>query len=393
MFDHGSRLKLIASLTLLLCLLAPHFATPLHAIDLPSFSYSQNFDGIGTATTATLPTDWRVSKDGTVRTVGSYAAATTATELVAGNSMSSSAANGIYNYGAGVANSAADRAVGWISSGMATRSGNLYVRFTNTTGSAIQSLNIAYDVEKYRGGSNAAGFSIQLYYSTDGATWTSAGPSFLTNFGADAANTGFASAPGTTTAVAGTLTFPTAIANNADFYLAWNYSVTSGTTTSNAQGLGIDNFQITGGTLSVMLASLSAVSQGDRVIVAWETVSELNNQGFNLYRATAVDGPRTLLNSALIPAQRPGSSDGAAYTWTDSSVSPGSSYFYWLEDVDLTGARTLHAPVSVTVADPTAITLSTIGTRRGAGGWPWLLVGSALLAGAILRRQGRRVVR
>ena len=30
------------------------------------------------------------------------------------------------------------------------------------------------DVEKYRGGSNAAGFRIQLFYSTDGATWTSA---------------------------------------------------------------------------------------------------------------------------------------------------------------------------------------------------------------------------
>ena len=86
-----------------------------------------------------------------------------------------------------------------------------------------------------------------MYYSTDGATWNSAGTSFLTSFaGGDATNAGYASAPGVTVAVSGqTLTFSSAIAASTDFYLAWNYSVTSGTTTSNAQGLGIDNVTVT----------------------------------------------------------------------------------------------------------------------------------------------------
>ena len=91
-----------------------------------STASTQNFDSIGTAATATLPTDFRVDKPATVRTVGTYAAALTATSLAGGNSLSTTAQNGIYNFGAGVATSATDRAIGFLSSGTATSSGNLY---------------------------------------------------------------------------------------------------------------------------------------------------------------------------------------------------------------------------------------------------------------------------
>lgn len=40
-----------------------------------------------------------------------------------------------------------------------------------------------------------AGFRFQMYYSTDGANWTSAGADFLTSFAADANNNGFSPAP------------------------------------------------------------------------------------------------------------------------------------------------------------------------------------------------------
>ena len=126
-----------------------------------------------------------------------------------------------------------------------TQSGNLYARSRNTTGGPLNGLQISYDVEKYRGGSNAAGFRIQLFYSTDGTTWTSAGADFLTAFGADAGNTGFASAPGATVSVTNQ-TLPAAIPNDATFYLAWNYSVSTGSTTSNAQALAVDNIAILG---------------------------------------------------------------------------------------------------------------------------------------------------
>lgn len=66
---------------------------------------------IGIAANATLPTGWKVDKNNTVRKVGTYTGAGTAAEISDGNSMANNAANGIYNYGAGPAASAADRAL------------------------------------------------------------------------------------------------------------------------------------------------------------------------------------------------------------------------------------------------------------------------------------------
>lgn len=204
--------------------------------------YLENFDSMGTSAQANLPANWKVDKIGTVRTTGTWSAAGTQTNYKAGNNMSTTASNGIYNYGAGPADSATDRALGWISSGSGTQSGNAYVQLKNNIGGPLTRIWVAYDVEKYRQGSNTAGFSIQMYYSLDGNTWTSAGPTFLTSFAADSNNNGYPTAPGVTQHVEGWLTIN--VPENAIFYLAWNYSVTSGTTTANAQALGIDNVYI-----------------------------------------------------------------------------------------------------------------------------------------------------
>src|ERR1700755_1549664 len=52
---------------------------------------SQDFNGIGTGATATLPADFKVDKNTAARSVGTYAGAGTATELADGASVSSSA--------------------------------------------------------------------------------------------------------------------------------------------------------------------------------------------------------------------------------------------------------------------------------------------------------------
>jgi hypothetical protein len=188
---------------------------------------TQNFDSIGTAAASTLPADFRVDKLTTVRTVGTYGAATTATNLAGGANLSSTASNGIYNFGSGTTTTGPDRAIGFLSSGTGTTSGNLYAQYVNDSGGSLSGLNISYDVEKYRGGSNAAGFRIQLFYSNDGASWTSAGSDFLTGFTADAANTGFANAPGTTVSIVNK-TLGVTIVNGSNLFLAWNYSVVQG---------------------------------------------------------------------------------------------------------------------------------------------------------------------
>ena len=204
---------------------------------LPGVSISQNFNDIGTSATATLPTNWKASRSLTERTVN-FADAVTLTERAGGNNLSTTAANGIYNFGA----DASDRAVGFLSSGTATKSGNLFFEAKNAGQAAINSFQISYNVEKYRNGSNPSGYSMRLFYSTDGSNWTEA-TDFRKSFPADADNSGFAVAPGLVEPVSGTLNL--SVAPGQPVYFAWNYSVTSGSTTTNAQALGIDDLVIT----------------------------------------------------------------------------------------------------------------------------------------------------
>jgi len=245
------------------------FAVVKAAIGIPTGTpYSQTFDSIGTTATATLPLDFRADRTTTatssdMRKVGVFAAAGTTTTQFGGANLSTSAANGIYNFGSGTTTTGPDRAIGFLASGTATASGNLYAQLTNNTGGPLTGLQISYDVEKYRNGSNAAGFRIQLFYSTDGATWTSAGSDFLTAFAADGNNNGFATAPGTTVSVA-SKTLSVAIPTGSTFYLAWNYSVSTGSTVTNAQALAIDNVSIvgvaTGGDVAPSVSSTTPVT-------------------------------------------------------------------------------------------------------------------------------------
>ncbi|HYJ85637.1 MAG TPA: DNA/RNA non-specific endonuclease [Pyrinomonadaceae bacterium] len=213
--------------------------------------YTQNFDVMGVpataTTTSTLPTDFRADALTAVNKVGEFSAAETTTARAGGANLATNAANGIYNFGSGTANlGGSDRAVGFLASGTGTASGNLYAQMVNSTGGDLSGLQISYNVEKYRNGTNAAGFRIQMFYSTDGIIWTSAGDNFLTPFDADANNNGFATAPGPVVKAVNNQTLSTSISNGSNFYLAWNYSVSSGSTTTNAQALAIDDISILG---------------------------------------------------------------------------------------------------------------------------------------------------
>ena len=84
-----------------------------------------------------------------------------------------------------------------------------------------------------------------------------------------------------------------------------------------------------------------------KAFLGWKTGTEVNNAGFNVYRASSVDGPYEKVNGALIVAQGDPVS-GARYRFIDSAASPGTTY-YRLEDVDLNGGSTLHGPVSVRI--------------------------------------------
>lgn len=103
---------------------------------------------------------------------------------------------------------------------------------------------------------------------------------------------------------------------------------------------------------AVDLLSFAATAEKKAVTLTWETATETDNLGFNLYRAEAVDGERTKINLQLIPTNvPPGSPFGGVYSYTDTILKYKQTYFYWLEDLDIYGNAELHGPVEVS---PTA---------------------------------------
>lgn len=217
---------------------------PAIELNADKLSTQENFDLMGTAADATLPEGWRIDRQTSApRTVGSYAASQNQTMYAGGASLPSNAKNGLWNFGQ---DDSSDRAVGGISTGVAdgTRCVNVYAHFLNTGIKNIENLQISYDVEKYRKGNNAAGFTVQMYYSVDGRNWTSAGNDFCTTFAADAATEGYATVPGDVRSVSAVL--DAKMQPSVDFYLAWNITVTSGDNAAGAMALAIDNFQLTG---------------------------------------------------------------------------------------------------------------------------------------------------
>ena len=71
------------------------------------------------------------------------------------------------------------------------------------------------------------------------------------------------------------------------------------------------------------------------VEIKWETATELNTAGFNLYRSQSADSNFTQINTeeGLIPSEGDAVS-GAAYTYVDSDVEVGQTYHYLLEEVE-----------------------------------------------------------
>lgn len=271
-------------------------------------SITQNFNSMGAS--STLPSNWKVLNSSTVRDNSlSFASASTSTSQSGGNGISTSASNGTYKFNANNVNT--ESAIGGLSSGSASKTVTLFCELINNGATTISNFTISYNVEKFRNGSNSSGFSIQLLYSTNGSTWVECGNDFLTSFSADGNNDGFANAPGVISSVTSKNYTPAlSVANNAIVYFGWRYSVTTGTTTSNAQAIGVDDISIqanassacsgtpTGGTAAASVTSgactvasstlsLSGNSTGTGITYQWQSSAAGANTWSDIPTATS----------------------------------------------------------------------------------------------------------
>jgi len=90
----------------------------------------------------------------------------------------------------------------------------------------------------------------------------------------------------------------------------------------------------------VLMSSFEAAPANQGVALRWTTDVEIDNEGFNIWRA---DGFKKI-SPAMIPAKG-GATGGAAYDYFDGDLLNGRPYFYLLEDVDVNGISTFHGPV------------------------------------------------
>jgi hypothetical protein len=155
--------------------------------------------------------------------------------------------------------------------------------------------------------------------------------------------------------------------------------------------LTLDLVETYDGPTAVGLDAFTAAWDGNQVLVEWQTAWELNTVGFNVWRSTSLAGDYAQVSSELIPSASPGGMTGGSYAFTDSAVSPGTTYYYKLEELETGGARNWYGPTSTEGNNPNTVTLSAADTALA--WWPAAAVaiaGGGLAAFTVLRRRRQR---
>ncbi|HQG47036.1 MAG TPA: FlgD immunoglobulin-like domain containing protein, partial [bacterium] len=103
----------------------------------------------------------------------------------------------------------------------------------------------------------------------------------------------------------------------------------------------------------VEMSAFSATRMDGSVVLQWETQSESDNLGFNVYRSTDEHGIFTQINTRMIPGA--GSSASAhTYRYVDNSVETGQIYYYQIVDIATNGTMQWHGPVMIEMIQPAA---------------------------------------
>jgi hypothetical protein len=125
----------------------------------------------------------------------------------------------------------------------------------------------------------------------------------------------------------GPLTFPA--------QYQWYVTINDGVYTVNSP---VWNFSTLAPT-AVMMDGFTSTVLDQVVQVDFNTLSEIDLLGFNLFRSEGEFGLKLKLNPQLIPARTPGELFGNDYQYLDTTALPGRLYYYWMEMVSRGGTQ------------------------------------------------------
>jgi len=217
----------------------------------PVSLYSQNFDSMTTSGTASLPTNWLFAGASPTYT-GTTTSATTQNAGTSGTgAVTSGSSGGNYEWVNGVLATGTDKAIGFLTSGSYSSPRSILFKWTNSTGYNRNTTTIAWDYEKYRSGTRQVDWT--FFSSTDGTNWNSVALGDQ-SYAADANNTTVSNPP---TTISKSVTVTESVNNGSSLYLRWTYTGLAGST--NAQGLGVDNFTIVPAPGCVALVGLAGM--------------------------------------------------------------------------------------------------------------------------------------
>ncbi len=241
-------LRLLCAISTILLYSALHGQT-----SIPSNTIvTQDFNSIGTGATVALPDNWKMSSAGNVTgwTDGSNATSTT---HAANSGLPST--GGRYNW-ATAGNT--DRAIGFMTDAGYSSPNAITAYYQNNTGATVNSLTIAFAVERYV--VNTASASVAFSTSTDGVSFTPQPPGDIsTATFSSGAHAGTFASPQTVykTVTINGLNIPA----NGDIFFRWTFTNTGNI---NAQGLGLDDVSVFAGAATpALIAQLRDILQVD----------------------------------------------------------------------------------------------------------------------------------
>jgi len=124
-------------------------------------------------------------------------------------------------------------------------------------------------------------------------------------------------------------------------------------------GFFISNLNVIQVRASISLLYFRAVPKIGKILLEWETATELDNSGFYIQRSNSRTGNYTRINNSIILANGD-SLVGAKYNYEDSNVSNGTTYWYRLESLDTSQNSQFTEPLSAIPLGPTPTSSITI---------------------------------